>query len=266
MLPIPATGVYCFAVMSLAARQRLLIAIFAAVAIAVLLAPAIPQDPGYHDFADQRAWLGIPNAWNVLSSLIFAWAGLEGLYRLVVQKSLRTRDGIYPAYLAFFAALVLTALGSAYYHWRPDNPSLALDRLPMAIAFMAFTAILLAERVSLVFARRALLPLLLAAVAAVAYWYYGELAGRGDLRGYVLVQLAPILLLPIVLLAFVSRYDRGADLGWLLACYLAAKLCELFDQPIYEALGVISGHSLKHLAAGIGSLVLLRHLRFRKPV
>ena len=250
--------------MTLIVKQRLLIAISVIAGIAMLLAPMIPQNPGYHDFADQRAWLGIPNAFNVLSSLVFAWVGIDGLYRLSAQKSLRIRAGIYPAYLVFFAALVLTALGSAYYHWSPDNPSLALDRLPMAIAFMSFTAILLAERVSLGFARRAFPLLMVAAIAGVVYWYYSELAGRGDLRGYLLLQLTPILLLPVILLAFESRYTRSADLWWLLAWYLAAKLCELLDQAIYDAFGMVSGHSLKHIAAGIGSLVFLRHLRLRE--
>ncbi|MGD8348419.1 MAG: ceramidase domain-containing protein [Gammaproteobacteria bacterium] len=251
--------------MSLAAKQRLLIAIFAVVAIAMLIAPRISQDPLYHRFADQRGWLGIPNAWNVLSSLIFAWVGIDGLYRMLIRKSLRIDKCIYPGYLVFFTALSLTAAGSAYYHWSPDDASLAVDRLPMAIAFMSFAAILLAERVSSGFARRALVPLLLAAVVSVAYWHYGELRGNGDLRAYLLVQLTPIILLPLVLLAFESHYDREADLWWLLAWYLAAKIFELFDRQIYDLLVVISGHSLKHLAAGLGSLVFLRHLRLRAP-
>ncbi len=249
--------------MSLVTKQRLLIAILAVVAIAILLLPRIPQYPAYHLFADQRALLGIPNAFNVLSSLIFAWVGLDGLYRLLVQKSLRVEAGIFSAYLIFFAALLLTAFGSAAYHWRPANPSLTLDRLPMAIAFSAFSAILLAERISLEFARRALPALVVAAIASVVYWHYSELAGAGDLRFYLLLQLLPIILLPFVLLACPSRYDRNADLWWLLAWYLAARLCELLDRQIYEVLGVVSGHSLKHIAAGIGSLIFLRHLRFR---
>lgn len=230
----------------------------------MLFAPRIPQNPLFHQFADGNSLLGIPNAFNVLSSLVFAWVGIDGLYRLAAKKSLQIHAGIYPAYGVFFAALVLTALGSALYHWSPDNPSLALDRLPMAIAFMSFTAILLAERVSLGFARRAFPLLVLAAIAGVGYWYYSELAGRGDLRVYLLLQLIPILLLPVILLAFESRYTRSADLWWLLAWYLAAKLCEHFDQAIYDALGMISGHSLKHIAAGIGCLVFLRHLRMRE--
>lgn len=266
MLSIDGFPVYGFSVMSLIARQRLLIVVSVIAVVAVLFVPPIPQDPEYHQFADRNNLFGIPNALNVLTSLIFAWVGIDGLYRLRWRKSLRILAGIYPAYLLFFAALVLTAAGSAYYHWSPGNPSLALDRLPLAIAFMSFTAILLAERVSLDFARRAFPLLLLAAIASVAWWYYSELAGRGDLRGYVLLQLLPIILLPVILLTFESRYTRNADLWWLLAWYLAAKLCELLDQPVYDTLAVVSGHTLKHIAAGIGSLVFLRHLQLRQTL
>ena len=37
----------------------------------VVLLPPIPQDQSYHQFADQRALLGIPNFWNVVSNLPF---------------------------------------------------------------------------------------------------------------------------------------------------------------------------------------------------
>src|SRR4029077_315822 len=39
----------------------------ASLAILALL-PPIPQDPSYHQFADQRTLLGIPNFWNVIST------------------------------------------------------------------------------------------------------------------------------------------------------------------------------------------------------
>ena len=49
------------------------------VVIAVVLSPPIPQDPGYHSFADQRTMIGIPNALNVVSNVPFAFIGLAGL-------------------------------------------------------------------------------------------------------------------------------------------------------------------------------------------
>ena len=251
--------------MSVIARQRLLIALSAAAVVAMLFVPRIPQDPLYHEFAGGGP-LPMPHAGNIFSNLLFAWAGVQGLYLLPRRGVLCLLDDIYPAYPVFFASLLLVAAGSAWYHWHPDNASLALDRLAMTVAFMSFFSILLAERVSARIARRLFPLLLLAGAASIAYWIHGESAGRGDLRAYALVQFLPALLMPFILLAFPARYTRAADLWWLLAWYLLAKLCELLDHELYAWLGVISGHSLKHLAAGIGCLVFLRHLQLRKPV
>src|SRR5262245_66556667 len=44
------------------------------------LLPPIPQDPSYHQFADQRTLLGIPNFWNVVSNLPFVLVGAMGLW------------------------------------------------------------------------------------------------------------------------------------------------------------------------------------------
>ena len=38
----------------------------------------IPQDAAYHNFADQREVLGIPNFWNVISNIPFILVGLIG--------------------------------------------------------------------------------------------------------------------------------------------------------------------------------------------
>ena len=45
----------------------------------------IHQDPAYHQFADARAWLGVPNAWNVWSNLPFVIVGLAALQWLACQ-------------------------------------------------------------------------------------------------------------------------------------------------------------------------------------
>lgn len=250
--------------MSMLVKQRLLLAVSLCALIATLLAPRFPQDPAYHLFADQTAWLAIPNALNVLTNLIFAWIGIEGLYRLLRQKRLQIEPQVYPAGIAFFSALIGVAVCSIHYHWSPDNLSLAWDRLAITIGFMSFITILLAERAALQIAGK-LFPLLLSAGAAsVVYWHFSELAGRGDLRFYALFQFLPMLLTPLILIVFEPRYTRSSDIWRLWAWYLAAKLCEIMDHEIYFWLEYISGHSLKHIAAGIGCLVFLRHLRFRR--
>ena len=233
---------------------------------AMFFIPPIPQDPLYHQFADNNSFLSIPNTLNVLTNLVFAGVGALGLYWLLLRKSLLVLNEIHSAYLLFFAGLILVAIGSGYYHWAPDNLTLIWDRLPMTIAFMAFFSILLAERISIPLARR-LLPLLLTAgIASVVYWYYSEQIGQGDLRPYALIQLLPIVLTPLILLMFPSRFTRSADIWWFLVCYLIAKVFEQLDGQLFDWLVVISGHSLKHIAAGIGCLVFLRHLQCRRLI
>jgi hypothetical protein len=71
-----------------------------------------------------------------------------------------------------------------------------------------------------------------------------------------------MLLIPLILLLY-PKPGRAAV--WLaLACYVAAKLLELFDAQVYAALGhAISGHSLKHLVAAAGMWLLLAGLKRR---
>lgn len=252
--------------MSVATKQRLLLAICLAAVVATLLLPPIPQDPGYHLFADHTSLLSIPNTFNVLSNLLFAWVGVEGLYRLLQQKNLQILPQMKIAHATFFAALVFIAFGSMYYHWSPDNLSLTWDRLPMTIAFMSFISILLAERVSLTVASRLFPLLVITGVASIVYWHYSELRGHGDLRFYALVQFLPVLLTPLILVAFEPRFSRNSDIWWLWTWYFVAKLCEALDHEVYQLLHFLSGHSLKHVSAGIGCLVFLRHLRLRRPL
>ena len=50
----------------------------------------------------------------------------------------------------------------------------------------------------------------------------------------------------------------GLKLGWIIAFYALAKLFELADFAIYEATRhLVSGHTLKHLAASLAGLPVL---------
>jgi hypothetical protein len=111
------------------------------VVLAVFLAPRVSQPAGYHHFANQREWLGVPRFGDVTSNLPFAVIGLWGLAFLAGRGAARAftdpRERC-PYFLAF--GLVLTALGSTYYHLAPDNARLVWDRLPMTVVFMALVA------------------------------------------------------------------------------------------------------------------------------
>ena len=196
------------------------------VLVTVLVAaswPPIRQSLDYHDFADRRTLLGIPNGLNVLSNVPFAIVGLSGL---AVTFSRRPR-GSSPfsdpwerwPYAALFAGVALTSLGSGYYHLAPDNARLVWDRLPMSVGFMGLLTALLAERVSLSIGRWLFVPLLATGAAGVFYWYWSELRGAGDLRLYVLVQFGSLLWIVLLLVLYPARSLRHG-----LPCHRAGRV------------------------------------------
>lgn len=244
----------------------LFVVLISVAVIGMAFVPPIAQDPDYHHFADQRALGGIPNAGDVLSNLPFVLVGLLGL--LGIRRH-NLRGGLLPLfthYQIFFLGVLLTGFGSGYYHLHPSNHTLVWDRLPMTIAFMAFFAALVGEFMSLRAGRWLLWPLLILGVASVFYWHYTEQLGQGDLRPYVLVQFLPILLTPYILLAFSAPFSTTRHLWGLVFFYLLAKVFESTDE-FWLALGeLISGHSLKHLAAALATFFMYLALRNRRVV
>ena len=232
--------------------------------IGMLMAEPIAQDSGYHQFADQRTILGVPNFWNVVSNLPFLIVGLMGLFSLFRSDRTQFIVELKPAYVLFFAGVALVNFGSGYYHLWPDNETLVWDRLPMTFAFMALFAVIIAEFVSMKVSRLALWPLVIFGVFSVFYWHFTETAGRGDLRLYALVQFLPMLLIPLFLLLFKPRFTLTSGYWALLLAYVLAKVFEYYDEGLLESLGFISGHSLKHIVAALGVFVLLRAYKNRE--
>jgi hypothetical protein len=237
------------------------------VAVVAVFTPRMAQPLSYHHFADQRSWLGIPNFGDVASNLGFAVVGLWGLWVLLAKPDrvvfLDARER-WP-YLIVFGGMILVAWGSSYYHLAPDNGRLVWDRLPMTIVFMALVAAMLAERVS-VRAGLALLPVLLVlGVASVIQWDLSERAGHGDLRFYAAVQIYAVMVLLVILL-LPPRYTRSRDLVVVVGFYVLAKILETCDRRIFAVGHVVSGHTLKHLAAAAAGWWILRMLEKRRPV
>jgi len=70
-----------------------------------------------------------------------------------------------------------------------------------------------------------------------------------------------VLLLMAILLR--SRYTRPNDLYFIFGWYVLAKLLELFDGEVLAASQLVSGHSLKHVAAAVAGFVACRMLARR---
>jgi hypothetical protein len=258
-------------------RVPLLLVVAIGAGVALWKHGPIPQPESYHQFADTRTLYRIPNALNVLSNIPFFLVGWMGL-AFLRRGPTRDPDGPFrpgahtafesfrerPAYVLFFAGILLTAFGSAFYHLKPSTSRLFWDRLPMAIAFMALFAAAIAERISVYWSRMLLLPLVFAGAASVVMWRLSEDAGRGDLRVYLFVQLFPMLALPLMLLLFPPRYSRGAELFVVILLYAAAKALEHFDVQIWDLTScTVSGHTLKHLVAALAVFLVLDMLKKR---
>jgi hypothetical protein len=248
-----------------ATQPRALSLLFIAVALMLALGMhgPIAQWADYHAFADTRGWLGLPNAGNVLSNLPFALIGAWGGWLCARSRPAGTLAPSTRAWACFSAALLCTGFGSALYHWAPNNAALVFDRLPIAWACAALLCAFLAERVDARWAGAGALGTSLAvASAAVGWWWFSEQHGAGDLRPYLFVQFLPMLLVPAALwLRLPARSPRALDdrTWWsVLGLYAAAKVMELADRSVFDALGFTSGHTLKHLLAASAALCLLR--------
>jgi hypothetical protein len=243
-----------------------LLAVTLVLILAYPIIPRIPQPQSYHNFADQRPWLGIANFGDVASNVLFAIFGIWGLLFLASKSSnakfVEQRER-WP-YWFIFLGMLWTAFGSGYYHLAPSNARLVWDRLPMTVVFMPLVAAMIMERLSVSWGLR-LFPVLLAVgVGSVIQWDLSELRGAGDLRFYGAVQLYSVL--AVLILFFVpSRYTRNSDIGWVIVLYVLAKILETADRVIFDFGRIVSGHTLKHLAAGMSAYYMLRMLQNREP-
>ena len=214
-------------------------------------------DPCYHQFADARPLLGIPNFLDVLSNLPFLLVGLVGIRAWIRQPPSEAPL----SWLTFHLGVAGVAIGSSYYHLNPFDATLVWDRLPMTLGFVGLSLAMIAEAVHPSFDRHPLFPALLLAFASVFYWYLMH-----DLRLYLWVQTLPLLLIPAVLVLFPDRYTHQSYLIYALILYAGAKLTEANDRQIFELLGgQVSGHTIKHLLAAGACCSIVLMLQRREP-
>jgi hypothetical protein len=215
------------------------------------LLPKIPQDQAYHQFADQRTLIGIPNFWNVVSNVPFLVVGGIGLARF--------RDDA--ATIVLFLGFFLTGIGSAYYHWAPSDGTLFWDRLPMTISFAAIFSLIAQERVGERIGSILLWPMLAIGIASLAVWLLTD-----DLRLYFWDQFFPAVVLMALFSLYPGKYTHAHY--WLIAAgfYALAKVFEFTDEPIYSLGHLLSGHTLKHLSAAAACFVILRYVALRRPI
>lgn len=215
------------------------------------------QNEQFHAFSDNRNIFNIPNFWNVISNLPFIIVGILGIYKYCRIQKEKIQ------YLVLFIGILLTGVGSIYYHLQPGNYTLIWDRLPMTIVFMSMFSIVVSEFVSKRLGEVLFPILLILGVSSVILWILGE---PQDLRLYGFVQFYPMLAIPIILIFFKSRFTHSSSYWVLLLTYAIAKSFEYYDIELYGVLKYISGHSLKHIIAGAGLYYILNTYNKRKLI
>lgn len=188
----------------------------------------IRQNEAYHNFADDRSHLGIPNFNDVASNIIFV--------AVAVVLMIFNADPIAEseALPVFYRALFLVGPCSAYYHLAPSSETLVVDRLAMAAAFGALQAHAHGMHPILLW------PTVASSMATVVYWKRTK-----DLRPYICLQYGGA-----ITLLFTRQWTT-------LPFYALAKVCERFDGHIFGLTsGNISGHTLKHIFAAVAAAFL----------
>jgi len=243
----------------LADARHLYPAVIALIVAACAMLPVMLQDPSYHGFADQRQWLGIPNAADVLSNLAFALVGVMGIARLASRGRPRFSPATESGLWCIAVGIVATAVGSTWYHLDPSNASLFWDRLPMTLVLAGVLGAALAQRIPGHPGRWGL-PLFVAlGIASVLYWKV-----TGNLSLYVMLQSGGIVTLLVLIVATRSAGDP-IPWAWVLAWYALAKVAEAADLRIWDATdGMIAGHALKHLLAAAAIAAVLWPLFTRR--
>jgi hypothetical protein len=245
-------------------QTGLLLAFTLLVTAAALLLPAMPQPLDYHQFSDTRRALGIDNFFDVMSNLAFLLAGISGFIIILSGRTRFEYPGERWPWLTFFAGILLTAAGSGYYHLSPDNETLFWDRLPMTIGFMGLVSAQIVDRISVRIGLVLLAPILLIGAATVVYWILSERHGAGNVLPYALLQAYAVFVLLLMAILNPSRYTRASDLYFIFGWYVLAKLLETFDGQVLAYSHLVSGHTLKHLAAAAAGFVACYMLAKRR--
>ncbi len=233
-------------------RLLFLLTIIAFAVIFIFIKP-IAQPLAYHSFSDTVFLFNISNFSNVISNIGFVVVGIWG----VIIFSKNNINDFFT--LVISLGFILTGIGSAYYHYNPNNATLVWDRLPMTIVFTTFFAQTYSLFINKKTAKKILLICLPLGIFSVWYWHYTETLGNGDLRLYALVQYLPMLLLVIIISLHHKKQSQLIKHYVLIgAFYFIAKIFENYDKQLHEIFKVIGGHPIKHIAASIAAFFIIK--------
>ncbi|KAF9614185.1 hypothetical protein IFM89_015693 [Coptis chinensis] len=236
----------------------------------------------------------VPNTLNVITNFPFLIVGVFCLV-LCLQGSffaISSRGEVW-GWVFFYAGIVGTAFGSAYYHLKPEDNRVIWDRFPMMVAYAALLSNLVLERVGIRIGITCLFSLLSLAVVSIAYERNFD-----DLRLCMMFHLIPSVVIPTLAIRYPPKYTHSRYWLWatgnkkkkipsLVALkrkredtilvhfekpgrpfgagvYLLSRFEDIADRKIYRMNHyIISGHSLEHLCLVMVPVFLTVMLMFR---
>ena len=181
----------------------------------------------YHNFSDKRNFIGIPNAMNVFSNILFLY---PAFYLLFKKKA---------NFLAI--NIIFLAFTSAYYHINPSNRTILLDMIFVISINTIILSYFVDERIGYILYGLGIL--------SVCVWKVTE-----DIKFYALLQIG-ILLFCLYKLADTSASHYILPI---LCLAIAVRASERYDSTIYKFTNkLVSGHTLKHIIAPIQIYVII---------
>ena len=243
------------------AKRLYLISLLSLVVLALSYGP-IPQPQNYHEFADDREFWNIPNAFDVMSNLALIYPGIIGLAFVHERRNNAVvSDDETSIHITLFAGMILTFAGSVWFHLEPNDSTMLWDRLGMSVIIGSCISLMINDLWDRGLAGKIHIPIVIASITSVLWWPVFD-----DLRVYFIIKHQPFIIFPILMLFGVRIYDKLSGYYWGLSMFILATAFEFADQAIFDATGFISGHTLKHIAAGIGLWFLMTMVRDRQKL
>ena len=182
---------------------------------------SLPQS--YHNFADKRTFLGIPNAMDVFSNIAIA---IPALYLLQKQGKLSLLS----------VHILVLSIASTYYHLRPSDDRIFWDMMAVATTHAVIASLFIGQEYAI--------PLYIASILSVVYW-----KSTNDLRPYIVILVG----IPLYLFILLHKNKKvGNYLYLIILGVVLTRIIEHNDHSVYKLTGnQISGHTTKHILGGI---------------
>ena len=224
--------------------------------ILAIFLPSIQQNQNYHNFADKRVLFGVNNAFDTLSNLAFIIVGALGLFNFYNNQYIKISNSFSVILNLFFISIILTGLGSSFYHLSPNDFTLVFDRLVLTLVFTFVLAMVASIRISERSGFHTLAELVILGPFTVLIWNY-----NGNLTPYIILQYGGVVI--VILTLILTKASKPSPcFTSLIILYGFAKITEFYDEKIFTlSENVISGHTLKHLISAIAVIVFISPLK-----